>query len=210
VLFVQGLAVASPTPYEYSDADGYGTAKHKTGRWQRLGTAYNKEYSPQVNDTSDDGVFWSVDGGSTWGHDDLSIGNSVTFRFDMTRSLDGIHQYDQLKAWVDWNGDKDWNDAGEQVIAEQWFKADDAGITSKSFEATYIVPDYASIGETWLRARVHCDHVSFADHNPYTYMSQGEVEDYQMNISAVPVPSAIGLVGFGIIGLRRFKKKLLG
>ncbi|MBU0970486.1 MAG: hypothetical protein KKC20_07555, partial [Proteobacteria bacterium] len=44
-----------------SDAAGYDVATHDNATWQRLG----------ASSTLDDGVFWSNDGGSTWGHEEV-------------------------------------------------------------------------------------------------------------------------------------------
>ena len=128
----------------------------------------------------------------------------------MYRSNTGTHPYDQLKAWVDWNGDKDWDDAGELIIGEKWIKDNNSNILNKVFTKTLVVPDYTTLGETWLRARVSCHHTSFEDSTPYGHMWQGEVEDYAINTSAVPVPSTLALVGLGMAGIRRFKRRLIG
>jgi hypothetical protein len=212
MLFIFSVSPSSATRYDYSDAPNYDKAYHATNQWQMLGTKWDKETSPLNQDTSDDGVFWSTDGGKTYGHDDLTIGQGVIFRFDVTRSLSGDHQYDQLKAWIDWDGDKVWDNTAEQIIALQWFKhvkKQDDKITRKSFYTGIIeVPQYAHIGETWLRARVSCDHVKFEDTTPYGYLWQGEVEDWKVNIHA-PLPPSVWLFGsglVGLIGLRRFRK----
>lgn len=227
MLVVVGFVVAAQAGRaEYSDAVGYGSAHHTTGEWQRLGTAWDTEDGPKDVDTSDDGVFWSTDGGNTWGHDIVTPGEAVTFRFDMTRAGYGRHSYDQLKVWVDWNQDKVWdNDPahGEVLLATQWFKGDtmvdddyykdyvaqhgvapnpNAELT-KSFYATAVVPQDMQ-GCTWLRARVHCNHTTFDNIGPYGELTQGEVEDYEL-CTTVPAPSAIALAGIGLAIVRRLR-----
>jgi hypothetical protein len=198
-------------------APGYDAANHTTDDWQRLGN------SSLIND----GVAWSIDNRKTWGTDAvMHQGTTVTFRFDFQRTDDGIHTYDQLKSWIDWNGDKDWDDAGEQIIAVKWWQWDqdletrpenfsntrrnngeDVNLIQKYFYAQMVVPTWASLGETWIRTRVHCNHVSFENTTAYGELNQGEVEDYRV-IIASPEPSTfillgVGLLGFGFMARRR-------
>jgi hypothetical protein len=109
-LSVLGLVVLlgsanTSSAYDYSDADGYGTTYNKTPEWQYLGNTWSHDSGAKDVDDSDDGVFWSTDGGTTWGHDVIYAGQEVTFRFDMNRAAYGNHAYDQLRVWIDWNQD---------------------------------------------------------------------------------------------------------
>ncbi len=192
--------------FDFGDAPGYGNAKHRTNQWQQLGSLWDRESSPRIND-HDDGVFWSTDGGATWDNPDLAIGSEVVFRFDMWRSSTGRHDYDQIKAWVDWNGDNVWDNVGENILAEKWMKDNNSGINNKSFYATLLVPEYAAIGETWLRARVSCDHTSFKNTTPYGKLWQGEVEDWKLNVAPVPEPSTMILLGSGLIGVYSLRRR---
>jgi len=122
---------------DYGDApSSYGSACNKTPRWQRLGTEWNNDNINQAegaDDGTDDGVSWrtSSDGGSTWTDysttGTLTQGDEVQFKFEMNRSTDGNHKYDQLKAWVDWNGNGTWeNDRSEKIIKRNWWKNEDS------------------------------------------------------------------------------------
>jgi len=198
----------SKTGVSMSTAPGYESAWHTTDDWQRLGDEWLVA----------DGVDWSVDGGYTWGHDTIHLGNDVIFRFDFQRTDDGLHTYDQLKSWIDWNGDKDWDDEGEELIAMQWFQWDQSGprpdgfddvrydaglpvnLIQQYFYAEVTVPVWATLGETWLRARVHCNETAFNGVSAYGKLTQGEVEDYRV-IIASPEPSTFILLGAGLLGL---------
>lgn len=111
---------------DYSDApSSFGTACHDTDEWQRLGYSWDSESSPQPNDSSDDGVTWrtSSDDGVTWSawsaSGQLTQGDKVEFKFEVSRSQTGTHEFDELKSWVDWNQSLNW-DNSEVLIRERW------------------------------------------------------------------------------------------
>lgn len=181
-----------------SDAPSpYGTAWHDTSEWQMLGSSNNV----------DDGVWWSTDGGASWGHDDLTVGDEVMFRFDLWTSGTGQHDYNQVKAWVDWDQDFAWaNDASEIVIEERVFQMPNnphpvAG-TTVLLTSAYLISD-DMIGDLWLRARAQCNHVPYGSMTPYGGLWQGEVEDWRLSVHAanVPEPTSILLMGAGLLGL---------
>lgn len=226
LMFVLALLVgysseALACSYDYSDATGYGSASHQDASWQRLGTQWDAESGPKAVDTSDDGVYWSVDNGVTWGHENITAGQTVKFRFDMYKEKWGRHDFDALKVWIDFNNDKDFTDAGEIILASQWnFKSEQgyaygdglAGI-SKSFYTDVVMPTSTTLTEYWLRAQVVCSADIRGDLGNLTatgHWYQGEVEDWKMTANPVPEPSTMILFGAGLAGvaiLRRRNKK---
>jgi hypothetical protein len=172
--FYAGPTVACSTHNyaDYSDAPGYAAAWHATDKWQKLGNDWDKEAGPKMDDASDDGVIWSIDGGNSWGHDAVTAGQSVQFKFTMTSINHGTHEYDGLKSWIDWNADGDWMDDGELILSDTYTKSSGAfkhesqrnwtnGEFMDAIEIEYmasiVVPEYAQEGETWLLARITCD-----------------------------------------------------
>ncbi len=111
--------------------DGYAGAEHTTSEWNQLGRS----------NTADDGVKWSVNGGATYNTDPIVATGAFTIQFqvDLWSAGYGLHNYDQAKAWVDWDNDKKFaNDnelkptdpsyvANETILAGQYFKHNSDG-----------------------------------------------------------------------------------
>ncbi|MBN2294041.1 MAG: hypothetical protein JXM70_16565 [Pirellulales bacterium] len=76
-----------------------------------------------------------------------------------------------LNAWMDFNADGDWSDAGEQIFADQ-------SLSTGTNELTFTVPADATIGQTFARFRVNTAGGLSYD-GP---AADGEVEDYQVEI----------------------------
>jgi len=121
LLVLLGSASAFAASYDYSDApEGYVQTRNANASWQLLGEKCDVETSAKAIDTSDDGVFWSLDGGKTWGNtSEITAGSTVKFRFDMYKKLWGRHSYDALKVWIDWDNNKKF-DVSEIVYSDQW------------------------------------------------------------------------------------------
>lgn len=82
-----------------------------------------------------------------------------------------------LNVWFDWNGDGDFNDAGEQMVTNQ-------AVAVGTLNLNIAVPATAVIGPTFARFRV-CTNNTATDNcsTPTGTVQSGEVEDYQFTVS---------------------------
>ena len=95
-------------------------------------------------------------------------GGSAAVQIDMTAALVGGN----IDAWVDFNGDGSWIEAGDQILMSNWVPP--GTITSLSFT----VPPTATVGPTFARFRMSSSGgLSFGGVAP-----DGEVEDYAVAI----------------------------
>ena len=224
-------ALANAIEHDYGDAPGYDWAWHSDASWQRLGYKYDEEGSPNFDnvDPSDDGVFWSTDGGATWGHPDILLGQTVDFRFDMYKEEWGYHSYDAIKVWIDLNQDNVFDPSLEMIFEDKWYLSQTGGSAgvSTSFGTDPTDPIeliFPDPGVYWLRARVTCnldingDLSSFIPTGGvpgyqgwgYTcYVGQGEVEDWKLTVMPVPEPASMLLFGSGLFAMGLFGRKKL-
>ena len=140
----------------------YGEAKHSNPRWQNLAT-----YDGNNNLVDDYGIYWSADGGLTWGREELEVGQTVSFQFNMHKRSVGIHYADHMKVWLDWGQDGQF-DADEVIFYhEQVVRENESGNTGSHKNPR--VPNYTYYsesftlndshqGDLWLRGRVVCSH----------------------------------------------------
>ncbi len=217
----------------YAIPASYGVATHSTTSWQELAT-YD-------GNTLDDGygVFWTTDNGATWGRDELYVGQSVQFKFNMHKNNVGTHYADFLKAWVDWGQDGQFDEATDKVAygLHTLLPAESGNIGSWNtpqepvfsfLSGTFNILD-SFVGETWLRARVTCSHslvsrdgagwnAQWTDEYKQKYedifyatghYGQGEVEEWKLTVNPVPEPSTMVLLAAGLIGLVGYRKKKL-
>lgn len=220
----------------YAIPDTYGTAEHKTQKWQELATD---------GQAGTNGVFWSVDGGTTWGQDDLVVGQFVSFKFNMHKRNAGTHYADFLKTWLDWEQDGSFDTDDVIIFEEKQLRLSQGAalVTGYETEFSYFTTDSFEIldsyvGDLWLRSRVVCSEslvssVSFTEtekenrwKNQWddTFLAskggydnifqatgeyyQGEVEEYKLTVTAAPVPepATLFLLGFGMIGLAGIRR----
>jgi len=101
----------------------------------------------------------------------LSTSMTIGTGYLCTIVLGTSYTDDACAVWVDWNGDLDWDDAGEEFLCT----------TSDfvTFTATITPPAGASIGNTRMRARVVWNETPLAcGTRPW-----GETEDYTVNVA---------------------------
>lgn len=102
------------------------------------------------------------------------VNNTIT----LTPSYSGSVYTEYFKVYIDLNGDKDFDDAGENVFSS-------AGVTSTT-TGSFTIPSTAVTGPTRMRIVMKDGTIS----GPCTTFTYGEVEDYSVNIknaTATPV-----------------------
>ncbi|BAY82189.1 hypothetical protein NIES267_16680 [Calothrix parasitica NIES-267] len=123
------------------------------------------------DDVGDDGV---VIGGATLQGQSIAPGQSITL--DIATAGSG-----KLNAWIDWNQDGDFDDANEQV-------ATDVTPNNNTISLPVNVPATATGGTTYARFRYSTQ----TGLTPTGAASDGEVEDYQVEIAATDGNRTLG------------------
>jgi vibriolysin len=111
----------------------------------------------------------------------MTQGNSVNV--SLTPGFVGSSYTEWWRIWIDYNGDHDFADSGEQVFS---------GSGSSVVSGNFTVPTSSLIGATRMRVSM-----SYSTYPPYcgTY-AEGEVEDYTANIAgAGPQPPVAAFTG---------------
>lgn len=119
----------------------------------------------------------AADGDDSAGTDDENgvvftslLGRSLVASLDVTASAAGA-----LDAWIDFNADGDWDDPGEQIFTSR-------GLAAGSNPLSFTVPVGATLGITYARFRLS----SAGGLAPSGYATDGEVEDYEVEILEGP------------------------
>jgi hypothetical protein len=104
-----------------------------------------------------------------------SVGPGQSFTIRVTNTGTGL-----LQGWIDWNGDGDWNDPGEQIFQN-------VSLTAGTHTFSRTAPASASPGTTFARFRYGKE----GGLSPTGASSrEGEVEDYRIDILS-PQPIAV-------------------
>ena len=160
-LSVASLFVAANS---YAIPASYGTASHHTTYWQEL-----SKWDGTGTKIDDKGVYWSTDGGATWGREDLTVGETVQFQFNLHKEHVGTHYADHVKAWVDWDQDGSFDNTDVVFYGEQFLPTGSTYNPNSSLIGTHLhsgenyvftsgsfLLEASHIGSLWLRTRVTC------------------------------------------------------
>lgn len=147
----RNLNNTSSNDADVTSHDGYLGTLHTSSEWNHLGRS----------NTVNDGVRWSVDGGTFGNNTILATGQfSIRFAVDLWSAGYGEHNYDQAKAWVDWNNNEKFDNdnllnpsnsryvADETILAGQYFKKNSDSSNSKYnrySEDDQVMPDPSTI-----------------------------------------------------------------
>lgn len=161
--------------YDYGDAKdpSYPTTLAHNGASQRVLAGFSLGGAVDV----DDGTLQNADATADGADED-----GVTFldpfvpgqvvEIQVIHSRPAGHAPGRLSAWIDWNADGDWADAGERVINHQL-------LLNRTNLFPVTVPAGSAIGITFSRFRLSSDQAQgFAGPSE----ESGEVEDYSINI----------------------------
>ena len=178
-LIIPQLSFSQVATDDFGDAPvSYGSASHDRDNLHYLGSSPDAEASQQYSQEADaddlngsddeDGVTFPV----------LIQGTSLTIQVNIVAYLTRAY----LNAWIDWNGDGDFNDQGEKI-------ADDVRRTTGIYSLPVNVPANAIVSQpTYARFRFGPENL-----NSTGSASQGEVEDYMVKIACAPVsPPKVG------------------
>ncbi len=181
-LIVDDVVVAARESCEFTDYGDapatYGTPFHNIVAGMQLGAqAPDSETAAQPNATAmgDDAVGTADEDGTTFPA--LIQGQTVT----LTTKVSGAGGY--LQGWIDFNGDGDFSDAGEQIATD----VQDKGV-GDSAPATGIIGINATLPETAVTTPTYARFrwSTVAALNSTAAAPDGEVEDYALTITAAP------------------------
>jgi uncharacterized repeat protein (TIGR01451 family) len=182
---------ATPTfaQIDYSDAPaGYGSASHSIVSGVRIGAAVDGEAAaiPTANANGDDTSATDDEDGVSFGTVQRGAIASIT----VTASGAGGF----LQAWIDWNGDGDWADAGEQIATDlqDGGVRDFDGAANGRILVRALVPATASTTNAYARFRWS----TTSGLSATAAATDGEVEDYRPSIlTEGATPALNGCIG---------------
>ncbi|WP_312765753.1 GEVED domain-containing protein [Epilithonimonas sp.] len=106
----------------------------------------------------------------------VTAGSTYTFTATFTGTS---YPEDQVLVWIDLNNDKDFDDAGEQVLVTP--------TKASPWTGSITIPATASIGTTRMRVRLDDSSSATSNTSPCGTSTYGQVEDYTLNIGTLAV-----------------------
>ncbi len=181
----------SGTAPDGSSTTAYGETSHIIVSGIYLGSSdpdKNATHQPSVNADSDDND--GVDDEDGIVIPTLTQGQTAT----ITATVAGTGGY--LQGWIDFNGDGDFLDAGEQVVTDlQDGGGLDTDITAGTIAFDVVVPSSATANPTYARFRWS----TVQNLDSTTAASDGEVEDYLLSMTPLSCSASL-LGGFNLAG----------
>lgn len=174
-------------PNDFGDAPAsYGSADHVISNSIYMGSAPDGEAASQFSDEADGDDLNGRDDEDGVTFPEMKPGTSVTIPVRTVKN--SFLQTGYLSAWIDWNGDGDFNDKNERIADNQ-----KVSYGSSTLSISVTVPSDAIVTRpTYARFRIG-PRVS----SPVGTASSGEVEDYMIKIACVPPdPPKIGRITF--------------
>lgn len=173
------LAFGIYTPYDYSDAPltgtSYGSANHRTLPNFGIGAAYTNERtaydSLAANGDADDGAAPAA----------FVAGQTIAVPVT-------VRGAGYLSAWIDFNGDGDFSDAGEQVASD--IRDGTAGDADGTVNGTIVLSVAVPAGVTNRNTIARFRYSSSTGTTVSGLAGYGEVEDYQVQL-AIPSLSVV-------------------
>ena len=182
--------------YDYGDApiagiapDGSSTVNYGEAQHTIITSTYLGAAAPDADSANQPTA--NADGDDLDGTDDE---DGVTFptltqgqTANITVTVAGAGGY--LQGWIDWNGDGDFADAGEQVATNlQDNQAGDSNATTGTIEVSVTVPADAITHQTYARFRWS----TTQNLDSTTAANGGEVEDYTLTVTTALTPPTTG------------------
>ena len=162
-------------PVDYPVTLAQGGAQHRIIQGFGLGAVVDGEVDGQpTNDASGDDLNGTIDPVAGVSDDEDGVAISGPFFIGTTNSVNvtvttGGISPGVLDAWIDFNRDGDWTDAGEQIVASR-------PLAAGTHAVSFVVPDGSNVGNTYARFRY--SHVIGL--GPAGEAGSGEVEDYEV------------------------------
>jgi hypothetical protein len=167
------INVLNPTT-DFGDWSGAAEAANSATTNLRLGAKVDAEYAPTKNATATGDDITGDDDEDGVSFSSMTAGGPATLSAIVTNTTGGTGY---LNAWIDFNNDGDFEDAGEYIVANQTVPN---GANSLTQTPGYTVPPAALTG-TPLGARVRL--TSTGTPGPTGVGGPGEVEDYIVTIA---------------------------